>query len=185
MLAISIPAMAADLIVPSVAYPTIQSAINAAVAGDRVLVASGTYNERINFLGTAVEVRHDPQDGFEAVIDGLGVTGAPMVTFENGEGRSSILTGFVIKNGRSTDGGGIKIDDAEPTIINCKLDNNTATGSGGGVHILDGLNDIAGLLTHAPRFMQPSAHGSAGKRRVGLAPWSVSIAAPVKALHTL
>ncbi len=43
----------------------------------------------------------------------------------------------------------------------------------------------AGLLTHAPRFMQPSAHGSAGKRRVGLAPWSVSIAAPVKALHTL
>lgn len=44
---------------------------------------------------------------------------------------------------------------------------------------------IAGLLTHAPRFMQPSAHGSAGKRRVGRVPWPVSVAAPVQALRTL
>ena len=56
-------------------------------------------------------------------------------------------------------------------------------GDGSGTPCPCGNN--AGLLTHAPRFMQPSAHGSAGKRRVGLAPWSVSIAAPVKALHTL
>ena len=32
-------------------YSTIQSAIEAAVPGDNVLVYPGTYNERINFLG--------------------------------------------------------------------------------------------------------------------------------------
>jgi hypothetical protein len=36
--------------VPSTAYPTIQSAIHAAIQGDTILVASGTYRESLTIV---------------------------------------------------------------------------------------------------------------------------------------
>jgi len=69
-------------------YATIQGAIDAAVNGDTVLVAPGTYVENIDFLVKAITVKSS--SGAEAtVIDG----GNPpdpdfgsVVTFSNGEG---------------------------------------------------------------------------------------------------
>jgi hypothetical protein len=47
---------AADLHVPA-QYPSIQAAVNAAVTGDVVLVAPGTYNEQVTIDGKAITVR--------------------------------------------------------------------------------------------------------------------------------
>jgi hypothetical protein len=47
---------AADLHVPA-QYPTIQAAVNAAVTGDVVLVAPGTYNQQVTIDGKAITVR--------------------------------------------------------------------------------------------------------------------------------
>ena len=63
----AVPAMAAILDVPSVSYPTIQSAVNAAGPGDTINVAAGTYNENV-FIPTGKDglqiIGHSNADTF-------------------------------------------------------------------------------------------------------------------------
>ena len=115
-------------------YSTIQSAINAAKAGDSVLVFKGTYRENIDFLGKAISVRSvsGPQ---KTVIDGEGSDS--VVTFKSSEGLRSVLNGFTITNGTGTPrnyytvGGGIYLLESSPSITNCIIKGNTAAEGAG------------------------------------------------------
>ena len=72
-------------------YSTIQGGINAAVGGDTVLVASGTYTENLDFLGKSIVVVSS--EGAEhTTIDPD--TGASAVQFISGESADAILSGF-------------------------------------------------------------------------------------------
>jgi len=121
-----------DIYVPSLTYPTIQSGIDAASAGDTVHVAADTYNERITLkdgvklLGAGAGV---------TTIDGSGV--GPVVT-ANGVSSTTRLDGFTITNGSSpfgagTDsfGGGMYNVSSSPTVTNCTFSGNSATYGGG------------------------------------------------------
>ena len=108
--------------------PTIQSAIDAAYNGDTVTVAPGTYQENINFRGKGITVASSA--GPEATIIDGGHAGA-VVTFSSGEGLASVLSGFTVHNGSGTDGGGIFIDHASPTVTNNSISDNTADWGGG------------------------------------------------------
>jgi len=110
--------------------PTIQAAIDVANNGDTILVAPGTYQETINFRGKAITVAST--DGPDVtVIDGSRADS--VVTVATGEGRASVLGGFTIQNGRSGfdtpgfgNGGGIRIQNASPTIVGNVITGNVA-----------------------------------------------------------
>ena len=112
ILSIQITAFSANIHVPK-DQPTIQTAINAAVAGDIIVVAPGTYRESIDFHGKAITVRSDggPQ---VTTIDAasLGRT----VTFTSGEGGGSVLKGFTLAKGDDHLAGAILCIDSSPMV---------------------------------------------------------------------
>lgn len=78
-------------------FPTIRAAIAAAVDGDRVLVAPGTYYEYVlDFQGKGIELVSE--DGADATtLKGLG----NLLTFRSGEGADTIVSGFRILDARA------------------------------------------------------------------------------------
>ncbi len=136
---VSTTSLAADLSVPG-QYATIQSAINAANYGDRVIVAQDTYYENINFNGKNITLTStDPNDWSvisETIIDG-GQSGS-VVTFAGTEDANCILTGFTITNGQASDGGGILGNQTNAVINHCRIIDNRAGFQGGGLYDFDG-----------------------------------------------
>jgi len=88
--------------------PTIQAGIIAAVDGDVVLVAEGTYYENINFMGKPITVAsHYYLDGKKRHIRKTIINGSQpanpdfgsVVLFWSGEDTNSVLCGFTITGG--------------------------------------------------------------------------------------
>ena len=126
----------------SVEYPSIQAAINAAVDGDTIVLAPGTFtgegNRDLDFNGLAITVRstdpNDPNIVAATIIDCQGTEADPHqgFYFHNNEDVNSVLAGLTIINGyRRTSYGeaaGIQCSYSNPTILNCSLVNNNGIG---------------------------------------------------------
>jgi len=154
-------------------YPTIQAAIDAAVNGDTVTVAPGTYVENINFHGKAITVA-SAQGPSQTVIDGGALDS--VATFTSGEGSGSVLNGFTLRNGRSDfstpgfgDGGGIRIQSSSPTIRNNVITANAAC-NGVGISVRFGSPFIqANTITANVRQGCSGGTGGGGIQVVGAA----------------
>jgi hypothetical protein len=131
---------------------TITAGIAAAAPGDTVLVAHGTFQENIDFLGKGIVVAsHFILDGDTdhvgaTIIDGsnpLHADTTSCVRFHGGEDSTSVLQGFTITGGKGTKwvdpgnpgyvwrgGGGIFIFQASPTIRDNYIVGNEARGQG-------------------------------------------------------
>lgn len=103
---------------------SIQTAIQAAVNGDRVLVEPGIYHETIDFLGKAIEVLGvaGPQG---TILDGGGQP-VEVVRFQTAETATSILRGVTVRHGRT---GLWMPSGAKPTIRNCVIESHATFGS--------------------------------------------------------
>ncbi|HSK81339.1 MAG TPA: right-handed parallel beta-helix repeat-containing protein [Thermoanaerobaculia bacterium] len=155
---LALPAGAATINVPG-EQPTIQAAINAAVAGDVVVVAPGTYQENVNFGGKAITVRSSSGPAV-TIVDGQQL--GPVVTFATGEGRGSVLRGFTLKNGRSSSGGsGIRIQSTSPTIVNNVVTGNQGCSSGPGINVQGG-SPLISANTISNNSVQTGCSGQTG-----------------------
>ncbi len=131
----------ATLTVPSASYPTIQSAITAASAGDTVLVGPGTYVENLIFPAKDFHLLGAGQG--QTIIDG-NFSGS-CLNFSQPVSNAMVVEGMTLTNGvgdmivydsttTMTAGGGVLIHQIfgafapliEPTIKDCEITNNDA-----------------------------------------------------------
>jgi len=151
MIGLSTAASAAVIHVPG-DHATIQTGIDAAAAGDTVLVAEGTWsgpgNTDLRFHGKAI-----------TVISASGPAGCTIdslqqgrgVIFDGGEGPGAVLEGFTITGGldNTGQGGGILVYDASPTLINNVISGNESSAAGGGLTCYGASPTLEGCTVNA------------------------------------
>src|SRR5688572_588290 len=124
-------------------YPTIQQGIDAAVNGDLVLVAKGTFVENLDLKGKAITLQGAGRVGGAGPRTTLvnGSLGGPCITIASGEQASTLVMGFDLRLGTGTlvngkiRGGGMYISGASsPSIHDMGIGFNTAE-LGAGVYI--------------------------------------------------
>jgi predicted outer membrane repeat protein len=129
-------------------FNTIQAAIDDSNDGDTIYVFPGTYtgpgNRDIDFAGRAITVQsvapEDPYFVAATIIDCNGTDSNQHrgFHFHSSEDANSVVDGLTITNGYADYGGGIHCwSGSAPIIMNCRISNNTATFSGGGVLCYD------------------------------------------------
>ena len=161
-------------------FTTIQAAIDAAVDGDTVLVAPGTYVENIDFLGKAIIVVSSAGADV-TTIDGsgcsTGIANCSVVTCSNGEGAGTALAGFNVQGGNGTGGpgpigcsagncdflgGGMRIANGSPQVIDCVFVGNSAT-KGGGLYCINSSPTLTGCSFIGNQAIDFSAGGFAAE----------------------
>ena len=129
-------ATADTLEVPSKAHPTIQDAIDAAVEGDIISIAAGTYFEHDLQVGDkGITIRGETDAAGEpAVIIDAQQQGRVM-DIAGDSGVSPLIENLVMTGGLTTeDGGGLRCTGTEAIVRNCRFIDNEAAGRGGGVY---------------------------------------------------
>jgi hypothetical protein len=120
-------------------YSSIQSAIDAAVDSDSILISSGIWQENIDLRGKAITLA--PLD-LEVVIDGGGI--GTVITCASGENANTIIEGLVIRGGFADRGAGLLTRNSSPIIRDCIFEANESSrdgaiwrGEGGGPTFMD------------------------------------------------
>ncbi|MEZ4652465.1 MAG: right-handed parallel beta-helix repeat-containing protein [Candidatus Eisenbacteria bacterium] len=130
-------------------FATIQEAIDAASDRNIVLVEPGTYTgtgfRNLNPRGKSITIVSEGGSS-ETILDMEGYTRG--FTFQSQETPECVVRGFTIRNGSVSEnaGGGILVDGASPTIVDCVIEDCYAqglvAGSGGGIAVGNGAAPI-------------------------------------------
>lgn len=122
-------------------YSTIQTALDAAMPGDTVLVAPGTYYENLDWPNTVSVKLFSEQGAGSTTIDGSG--SASVIRVHNSViGTSTVIAGFTIENGINTRGGGICLENAASPTIENNIIQYCSAERGGGICLESGAAPI-------------------------------------------
>jgi hypothetical protein len=135
---------AAVLHVPN-GFGTIQAAVVAAIDGDEIVVAPGTYHEAVTLLGKKITLRSS--DGPDVtILDGAAEDTSILLAYKD-ESLATVVQGFTFRNGKGMNGlfwngcglagrlgGAIYVRRAGLTVIDCRFENNGPAASGGAIY---------------------------------------------------
>jgi len=153
-------------------YPTIQSAIDATVDGDTVLLADGIFTGSFNWninMATHEIVLRSVNGRNSTIIDcGSGSGGYKRgIIINSGEGRGLIIEGITVRNARTLGGGGTGIyigNGASPIIRDCaiygNLNETSTTGYGVGIAINNSNPIISNNLIYDNEFSGDVGYGA-------------------------
>ncbi len=123
-------AHAATLQVPSASYPNLPIAINAAVSGDEIVLAAGSYLAVPGFVisNKQLTLRGATGDPDDVILDGFSVMDNPILTISGSASSGSRIEGMTILNGlNSTSGAGVLGIDTDLEVHNCIIRDNRVT----------------------------------------------------------
>jgi hypothetical protein len=103
-------------------FATIQQAVDAATAGDRIILAAGQYrgtgNYNIDFHGKDLTLCGE--EGPESCVIDCQNSGRGFI-FTQGESPRAVISDLTIMRGYARQGGGIYLSQSSPTIANCYI----------------------------------------------------------------
>ncbi|HUW84049.1 MAG TPA: Ig-like domain-containing protein [Phycisphaerae bacterium] len=122
--------------------PSLQDVVDGALDGDVIIIEPGIHQACIDFGGKAITVRStDPRDPDVVVATVLQCAqDEPTVLFATGEGPNSILEGLTITHDPNNWSEGVRIQNASPTVRQCRIVHNQAQWAelGGGISVHGG-----------------------------------------------
>lgn len=124
-------------------FRTIEHALTKSFFGDSIIVKPGIYDvaggesfpfsmrHGVGFIG---------EKGADSTI--LDAGGTNRVILSDGIKANPVISGFTIKNGSSTYGGGVYIRNSEPVVTGNRIFSNNVSVRGGGIHIQQQCNPV-------------------------------------------
>ncbi|MBX3373447.1 MAG: right-handed parallel beta-helix repeat-containing protein [Phycisphaeraceae bacterium] len=155
-------------------YATVQAAIDAAPPYARVLVAPGTYHEKVVIEGKNLELVSEAGPAFTTLDASTFETGS-VIRIAGGATRATIVEGFTIRGGKGSSffrgplGGGVAIYGSRPIIRGCIITANHAS-CGGGIGVSSG-SFAEGALIDRCHIHGNTAWGGAYTGGAGIYAW--------------
>ena len=125
-------------------YATIQGALDAAEAGDVVVVRPGVYGENLVWPETPALKLVSTAGPDSTTIDGQGRGSVLRIESAGGAiDASTLVRGFTLTGGGNVDyGGGLFLQGARPTLLDLVVTGNAAAVEGGGLYLAGGADAV-------------------------------------------
>lgn len=114
--------------VPSSQYPTLQAAVDAVTSEGTIRLSAGTYSERLRLSLKSIVL----EGAGENLTELSGQQQGSVMTLENA---TLVMSGVTLRDGKSSEGGGLNITASAGALTNVTLEGNESTYSGGGMYL--------------------------------------------------